>query len=35
MFAHIDGLTVTGNTQPLLPGAVFASITDSTGVTYP
>jgi hypothetical protein len=33
-FAHIDGLTVTGNVQPLSSG-VLASITDSTGVTYP
>jgi Right handed beta helix region len=32
-FAHIDGLTVTGNIQPLSSG-VLASITDSTGVTY-
>jgi hypothetical protein len=32
--AHIDGLTVTGNVQPLSSGAL-ASITDSTGVTYP
>jgi hypothetical protein len=32
-FAHIDGLTVTGNVQPLSSG-VLASITDSTGVTY-
>ncbi len=32
--AHIDGLTVTGNVQPLTSGT-FASITDSTGVTYP
>jgi hypothetical protein len=31
--AHIDGLTVTGNVQPLSSG-VLASITDSTGVTY-
>jgi len=33
-FAHIDGLTVTGNVQPLTSGAL-ASITDSNGVTYP
>ena len=33
-FTHIDGLTVTGNVQPLTSGAL-ASITDSTGVTYP
>jgi hypothetical protein len=33
-FAHIDGLTVTGNVQPLSSG-VLATITDSTGVTYP
>ncbi len=33
-FAHIDGLTVTGNVQPLSSG-VLASITDSTNVTYP
>ena len=32
-FAHVDGLTVTGNVQPLNSG-VLASITDSTGVTY-
>jgi len=32
-FAHIDGLTVTGNVQSLTSG-VLASITDSTGVTY-
>jgi hypothetical protein len=32
-FAHIDGLTVTGNVQPLTSGSL-ASITDSTGVTY-
>jgi hypothetical protein len=32
-FAHIDGLTITGNTQPLSSGSL-ASITDSTGVTY-
>jgi hypothetical protein len=32
-FAHIDGLTVTGNVQPLSSGDL-ASITDSTGVTY-
>jgi len=30
-FAHIDGLTVTGNVQPLSSGALV-SITDSTGV---
>ena len=33
LFAHIDGLTLTGNVQPLTAG-VLASITDSTGVTY-
>jgi len=33
-FSHIDGLTVTGNVQPLKSG-ILASITDSTGVTYP
>ncbi len=33
-FAHIDGLTVTGNVQPLSSGPL-ASITDSTSVTYP
>ena len=33
-FAHVDGLTVTGNVQPLSSG-VLASITDCTGVTYP
>jgi len=32
VFSHIDGLTVTGNVQPLKSG-VLASITDSTGVT--
>jgi len=31
--AHIDGLTVTGNVQPLSSGSL-ASITDSTNVTY-
>jgi hypothetical protein len=30
-FAHIDGLTVSGNVQPLTSGSL-ASITDSTGV---
>jgi hypothetical protein len=30
-FAHIDGLTVSGNVQPLTSGAI-ASITDCTGV---
>ena len=33
-FAHIDGLTVTGNVQSLSSG-VLASITDSTSVNYP
>ena len=32
-FAHIDGLTVTGNVQPLSSGQL-ASIRDSTNVTY-
>jgi parallel beta helix pectate lyase-like protein len=32
-FAHIDGLTVTGNVQPLKSGAL-AFIVDSTAVTY-
>jgi hypothetical protein len=32
-FGHIDGLTVTGNRQPLSSGAL-ASISDSTNVTY-
>ena len=32
-FAHIDGLTVTGNSQPLSSGKL-ASIRDSTSVTY-
>jgi len=32
-FAHVDGLTVTGNVQPLSGGSL-TSITDSTGVTY-
>jgi parallel beta helix pectate lyase-like protein len=31
-FAHVDGLTLTGNVQPLTTG-VLASITDCTGVT--
>jgi hypothetical protein len=31
--AHVDGLTVTGNVQPLSSG-VLASIVDCTGVTY-
>ncbi|MEA2538591.1 MAG: hypothetical protein QOF11_2825 [Chloroflexota bacterium] len=33
-FAHVDGLTVMGNVQPLSSGAL-ASITDCTAVTYP
>ncbi|MGZ8502050.1 MAG: right-handed parallel beta-helix repeat-containing protein [Candidatus Limnocylindrales bacterium] len=33
-FAHVDGLTVTGNVQPLSSGSL-ASIVDCTGVTYP
>jgi len=33
-FAHIDGLTVEGNVQPLSSGSL-ASITDCTSVTYP
>jgi hypothetical protein len=33
-FAHVDGLTVTGDVQALTSGAL-ASITDCTGVTYP
>ena len=32
-FAYIDGLTVTGNVQPLTSGSL-ASISNSTGVTY-
>jgi hypothetical protein len=32
-FAHVDGLTVSGNVQPLSSG-VLASIDDSIGVTY-
>jgi hypothetical protein len=32
-FAHIDGLTVTGNVQPLKSGSL-ASIADSTTITY-
>ena len=32
-FAYIDGLTVTGNVQPLTSGSL-ASITNSTNVTY-
>jgi hypothetical protein len=31
VFAHIDGLTVTGNTQPLASGSLL-SITGCTGV---
>ena len=31
IFAHVDGLTVTGNTQPLSGGSL-TSISDSTGV---
>ena len=34
IFAYIDGLTVTGNQQPLTSGSL-ASITNSTGVIYP
>ena len=33
IFQYVDGLTVTGNTQPLRSGPL-ASITDSTSVTY-
>ena len=33
-FAHIDGLTVTGNTQPLSSGSL-ASISDCTAVVGP
>ncbi|MGO9179912.1 MAG: right-handed parallel beta-helix repeat-containing protein [Candidatus Limnocylindrales bacterium] len=33
-FANVDGLTVTGNIQPLASGSL-ASITYCTGVTYP
>jgi hypothetical protein len=33
-FAHIDGLTVTGNVQPRPAGAEFVRITDSTRVTF-
>ncbi len=32
-FAHVDGLTIDGNVQPLTSGAL-AAITDSTAVTY-
>lgn len=32
-FAHVDGLTVTGNVQPL-SGGTLLSITDSTSVTH-
>lgn len=32
-FAHVDGLTVTGNVQPLSSGALL-SITDSTNVVH-
>ena len=32
-FAHVDGLTITGNRVPLSSGQL-ADITDSTGVTY-
>jgi len=34
LFAHVDGLTITGNTQPLSSGSL-ASITDCTGVVGP
>jgi len=34
-FEHIDGVTVTGNVQPIQSGAVLATIADCTGVTYP
>ena len=34
IFAHVDGLKVTGNVQPLTSGSL-TSITDSTNVTYP
>jgi hypothetical protein len=30
-FAHVDGLTITGNTQPLSSGSL-ASIADCTNV---
>ena len=33
-FAHVDGLTITGNTQPLSSGSL-ASITDCTSVVGP
>jgi hypothetical protein len=32
-FAHVDGLTISGNVQPLSSGSL-ASISDSTGVSY-
>jgi hypothetical protein len=34
VFSYIDGLTVTGNVQPLSSGSL-AYITNSTNVTYP
>jgi hypothetical protein len=33
-FAHVDGLTVTGNIQPIAAGKPMFSSTDCTGVTY-
>jgi hypothetical protein len=33
-FANVDGVTVTGNTQPLVSGSQ-AGFTSCTGVTYP
>jgi len=33
-FAHVDGLTVTGNIQPIAAGMPMFSSTDCTGVTY-
>ena len=32
-FAHVDGLTISGNTQPLRSGAL-AAVVDSTAVSY-
>jgi outer membrane biosynthesis protein TonB len=34
IFAHVDGLTITGNQQPMTSGSL-ARITDCIGVTYP
>jgi hypothetical protein len=34
IFAHVEGLTITDNQQPITSGSL-AKITDCTGVTYP